>query len=357
MSADTIRRIAIDPGFNNFRAAEAQNGRFVKVKLIPSVVGIGTKSIGSMGVGLIGSSETALEPLEVKISGDNYLVGHNVHRFTRPIQRLEFERNSKGEDLQALMYAAWYEILDGATDQRIALLIGQPVNIIQSEAHSTKAKEELKEGFLGSHTFEVNGRQVTITVETLALINQPVGSYFDVTLDVTGGWAKDKPRLNNVLVLDGGFNTFDIFAIEQGGLNNQYSGARTLGMRRPNEIIQGEIMDQYGVELSFRETDRFIMLYTQNRPTVLEYGGGSVDITRIIRQALDSTYAEIRGFVESKVSNGQKFPHVILTGGGMRVFGKRFLEKFPRALIPQNPVCANARGLAKYAIKAKALAV
>lgn len=98
-----MKNIALDPGFDSFKAAEAQpDGIYLEVS-IPSVVGIGTTDLGLLDVGDVGGKKAKRnKPLTITFARSEYLVGQHISDYARPIERLDFNRLTDTPELRAL---------------------------------------------------------------------------------------------------------------------------------------------------------------------------------------------------------------------------------------------------------------
>ena len=91
-----VRKIAVDPGFGNYKIAES-NGT-VQSHWFPAAVGLGRRAdLSAVNVGVAGRSKRA-EPWQVEFEdGNAYQVGHNLHYYTKPEPRTVYETLAEGE--------------------------------------------------------------------------------------------------------------------------------------------------------------------------------------------------------------------------------------------------------------------
>lgn len=349
---ELIRKIAIDPGFGGFKVAEVREDQ-VWADLVPSVVGIG----GRIETGLLqvwpGARRKPTKPLTLSFNGTglNYLVGPNVHRFTRPVERLDFQRLSGGSELRALLYAALWKII-GRGAHRVALMIGLPVEIIQDETLVSETLRTLRGWAVGEHIFCVDEEEVSLTITQLKVMAQPVGSYFAWGLDTQGKWTRSIEVLKQpVGVCDIGFNTVDLFAVEKGEVVSRFVGGDTLGMHRATETVVRHVRTKYGVDLSLHQADELIRGYLNHQVPLFYYAEGEVDLSEPIQQALDETFAAINQFIRTHWNRARQFRHLLFTGGGAQALRTWLLPHYPQAIILPNSVMANAEGMARYAVR------
>lgn len=338
------RFIAVDPGFGVFKVTEVV-GDAVFTNQIPAVVGIGPiKNMGMLSMGVRRSRVTQQKPLQIEIDGQSYLVGKNVHRHTRPSTRLDYGRLSDGPELKALILSSLALRMNGGPFD-CSLIIGFPVEVAMDEELGPKTLASLRGWLVGEHKFTLNGEKHRITVQKIKAMGQPVGSYWAFGLDNRGQWTRDKQDYNvPVAVLDIGYNTLDMFAIEKGVINHRTTGGDNLGMHRAGRAIHQGVKSDFGVKLSLHEADELI----KTGSTHLHHLGGTADISNLIEAALSATFADVSEFIKDHIDD-QPFRYLILTGGGAKALKSWLVNEFPHAIIPPDPVTANSIGLAKFA--------
>lgn len=347
----TIRTIALDPGFGGFKAAEVQRDA-VKVVTIPSVVGTGSTDLGMLDLaGVAGRRRRPHQPRHVAFDGIELLVGAGVADYTRPVERLDFQRLSDSAELRALTYATLFDLVDGA-DGELNVVAGLPVEVLQGpDARGTVKR--LQGWLLGRHQFTVDGHEATITIRAMRPMAQPVGALFEWGLGLDGQWIRDKADFMAPLaILDLGFNRLDLLSVTAAQINVRYTGGDTLGMRRAATTLAESVRRQHQRTLSLHEADDLVRRYvkTQGRRAVdLPLAGGQVDVRGVVRAALDTTAGEVTAFVERTWGNGRQYSHLLLTGGGCLALGDRLQAQLPHATLLDDPVTANARGLARLA--------
>ena len=336
--------IGIDPGFGNFKAARSDMDQ-AKVASVPSGVGVGETEMGMLSLGKMGRRRNRSGPNRVHFEGMSYLVGENVARYARPVQRMDFLRLSDGPELRALCYAVMFNLLDERKNQ-VSFIVGLPVEVMADRKRARQTLRSLRSWMLGVHSFEVDGVSVILEVAQVQVMAQPAGAFFAWGLDNTGCWARKKSDLKApVAICDIGFNTLDLFTVEAGDVVARFTGGDTVGMRRAAELVLAAVHSQYGISLSLHEGDALL----HNRLPTLHTSEGKMDLTSMVRQATDATTAAIITFVEQRWGNGRQFPHLLFTGGGSEVLRKVLLQHYPHGQVLPEAVTANALGLARYA--------
>lgn len=336
-----MRNLSVDPGFGNYKIAEAKTSTY---SIIPSVVGIG----GFVDQGLlstgIGRGHRSVKPHEVEFDGQTFLVGPNVHEYRDPITRLDYQRLSDGLESRALMYAVLGAQLDHVDEAN--LLIGLPVEVMQDRSVAQKTLHGLRSWLVGSHLFSVDGQPYAIEVAQVKAMSQPLGSYFALGLDENGEWRSDVDFDAPAVVVDIGFNTLDMFGIKSGKPVYRYTGGDRLGMHRACYEIQTQAMERFGARLSLYEADELIRSGGRGR---IYHPGGHEDAAPIVLVALGKTFADINEFLGSRISQST-FRYLLIVGGGPMALRPLLVAEYPQAIIPANPVINNALGLARYAV-------
>jgi len=346
------RNAALDPGFGGFKAAEVRTDQ-IAVTTLPSVVGAGDTDIGLLDLaGPMGASRRRRrQPRRVAFDGIELLVGPGVADYTRPVERLDFQRLRDGPELRALTYATLFELVQGASAD-LNLVVGLPVEVLQGPDAKATVKQ-LQGWLVGEHRFAVDDQAVTLRVRAVRPIAQPVGAFCEWGLGLDGRWARDRADFGQpVAVLDLGFNTLDLFTVQGGQINARYTQGDTLGLRRAATALADRVRRQHQRELSLHEADALLQEHVRQgsrRAVNLPMAGGVVDVRPLVRTALDTATGEILGFLDRTWGNGRQFSHLLLTGGGVLMLGDRLLERLPHAVLLADPVTANARGLARLA--------
>ncbi len=338
--------IGVDPGFGNTKVALASADE-MQVAVAPSVVGVGETDLGLLSIGDLGRRRRQARPDRVVYSGLAYLVGENVDRYARPVQRMDFLRLTDGPELRALFYTAIYRLL-GAGEHQADLMVGLPVEVMAEREQAKHTLRGLRAWLVGQHHFSVNDTSVHLTVSGVRAMAQPAGAFFAWGLDNQGRWLRGAEALKApVAVCDIGFNTLDLFAVEGGEVVGRFTGGDTAGMRRAAEQIITQVQGQYGIRLSLHEADALL----QDKLPRLYTADGEVNLRQLVTQARDTAAAGVVTFIERRWGQGRQFAHLLFTGGGAEMLCEVLLRQYPRGVILPEPVTANAVGLARYAAR------
>jgi hypothetical protein len=338
--------IGLDPGFGGTKAACITPGG-AQVAIVPSVVGVGQTDLGLLSVGNLGRRKRSRQPDEVTFADVTYLVGENVARCARPVERMDFLRLSDGPELRALFYDIVFRLL-GEGEHRANVMVGLPVEVMADREQARATLRGLRSWMATRHKYGVNGREVTLDVEIVKVMAQPAGTFFAWGLNSQGKWVRGRSALRApVAICDIGFHTLDLFTVEGGEVVARFTGGDTVGMRRAAGLIISAVRTGHGVDLSLHEADALVR---QRRPR-LHTAGGEVELRAQVDQALDTTAAAVVTFMERQWGNGRQFAYLLFTGGGVEALKATLLRQYPHGVMLPNAVSANALGLARYATR------
>ena len=120
-----IRKVCIDLGNGNMKGAEVvvtphmHKGEVVEehrlnVVSLPSQVGVGDMNLGGLSLGNVARrARKDEEPVQISFAGGTYLVGHNVARYARPLERFDSLKYSDSMEVRALTYSLLAQLVDG----------------------------------------------------------------------------------------------------------------------------------------------------------------------------------------------------------------------------------------------------
>ena len=352
-SVSTVN-IGLDPGFGGTKAACITPGG-AHVAIVPSVVGVGQTDLGLLSVGKLGRRRRSRQPDQVSFEGVTYLVGENVARYARPVERMDFLRLSDSPELRALFHDVVFRLLGEACPEpsrrghhQANVMVGFPVEVMADCEQARSTLQALRRWVVGNHVFAVNGCEARFTVANLLAMAQPAGTFFAWGLNDKGKWTRPRADLRApVAVCDVGFCTLDLFVVEGGEVVGRFTSGDTVGMRRTAELIINSVRNSYGVCLSLHEADALVR---QKQPR-LYTARGEQNLRSQVGQALDTTAAAVVSFVERHWGNGRQFAHLLFTGGGAEALRDSLLRQYPHGVMLPNPVTANALGLARYAVR------
>jgi len=310
-----------------------------------------TTSTGALrldGIVRTGKDRSA-RPSVVQFAGTSYLVGPSVHKFARPVERMDFDRFVEGTDTRALLYAALWPIVDGGS-HTLKVALALPVEILLDRAQAHAVQDGMKQWMIGTHTFTLDGIPATFDIAAIrATAAQPLAGWFSWGLNNNGQWCQGNDAAKApTLIIDIGMNTLDLVAIEGAQISTRYTGGQNLGMRRTAELITDTIHATHGLDLTLHEADDLTRQVVNGQKAHVFMEGKAVDVTATVRHALQAHGTEIVRYVEAKIDKARQFS-ILLVGGGALAHGDRLRRQWKHAVTVDHPVTANAEGLAKMA--------
>jgi len=291
------------------------------------------------------------EPYVVSYDGIvNVLTGPNVRAYCKaPVRRVDQHRFSDTMETRCVTYAAFHELLGAGTHQG-TLILGVPVDRLKGDG-AKAFKREVKKWLRVEHQFTVNGESSRVTVTGIKFAAQPVGAFFEWGMNDSGQWVRSEAEfLQDTGIIDVGYGTIDLFVVSRGQVNAVFTAGDDLGMGRVAESVVEIFGRMHGDPMGTVEADELVYQYVVSRgkPVKVAAQGREVDITPIIKTALDTHGSTVVDFIRREWRS-MRFQTVLLTGGGSLALGEQLLNLYPFATLLPEPVTANARGLAKLA--------
>jgi len=351
---DSMVKAGWDPGFDANKFARVQNGELITY-VLPSSVGEANrdKKDGLTLAGVVRGQRNGRRPFNITFDGMEFLVGPNVTHFTEPIDRMDFNRFTDSPELRATFYAGIYHIINGGAHQ-LALAIALPVEVIQHKDEAARVSRGIRSWLIGEHHFYVDGVETVLTVTNVrAKVPQPVATWFDWGMDTNGQWVKGTDvQKAPALIIDQGYNTLDVLVVEGGRISERISEGDTLGMRRAAERLIRTIKHKHGPELELRQAADLVQAVVNGQKVETYVAGQLTDVTADAKRSLQSLETDVYNFLDRAVGKKKAQAYnILLTGGGALAMSSMLLRQFPKATVMYEPVLANARGLAKLAIR------
>lgn len=231
----------------------------------------------------------------------------------------------------AQLYAGLHESnID--SNEVVSLIVGLPIEAMTNEGMMATIRAGLKAMKRG-HLFSVNGKPYCVMIESIRVMAQPAGAYFDFKFPVG-----EEPRYTKdmlIAVADIGRNTFDLFTGLNGKIVTACVGGAPLGSR-------------YVLDRMMSQRPRGIKSIQQLDAMVRDGKAGKL----LTRALLDEWAGAVFSFMLDTLGDLGDYPQIVMTGGGVHMLHDALkpLLKSAGALVhvPDNPVIANARGLYSY---------
>jgi len=326
-----INVIGFDPGFGNTKVCLGG-----QTSLLQSAVSL-PRQVGLAAIGMQSASHGVMM---VEINGRKYAVGIGASDKGELRTSMDYSALTSPER-RALLYGTAAQALEahGLREMEDALLvIGLPVPLLEDSEQAQAVLESLK-SLKGEHVWSVNGgkrepREYCLTIDRLKVLAQPVGAYIDYAYDAT---LVQRPGVSKseVLVLDVGMNTLDVYVIKGAKVMDRFIGGAEVGVKRLLELLATNGHDLMEIDADLRS------------------GALKVDAAH-----LESYLGEVLAALKRTAPNLRRFDVVIPCGGGALVLGEKLraalASKGATVCWPDDPVATNVRGFYKFGAKAAA---
>lgn len=326
---NTKNVLGIDEGAGAIKIWGDLGGEFCGTQ-VPSLVATdGTQAIGSM-VGL----RTRKPPMKITTQDGDFYVGPGAHDVGRPVENLDHSRFSGAPELRALTYGAlsiFFSrgcLLNPYGPRYTAdVIVGLPIEALTGDQAAATASS-VKKWLQGEHTWEADGNDCAMTIETVRVTSQPVGAWGDALLNDAGAWVPERQKMKQAElgIVSVGMNTVELLVVRDRAPVGRFTAGDTTGVRRLLELCNRDNLYSRG------ELD------TQLRDGALDY-----------RAALPVWASEVRGMIERVWGKSwRRFASVVVVGGGAVLLRDDLLGIFGgKLLLPDDPVLSTARGLFK----------
>ena len=320
--------LGFDPGFGNTKVC--LNG---VTHCVPSAVAVPRE----VGLATLGMRSAGQHVTIVEFGGSKYAVGQGAHNKGELRTSMDYTALTSPERL-ALLYGVVSQAMCSAQLTELAavhLVVGLPVTLLEDREQAQAVLDCLK-SLKREHTFTVSTgtrapETFRVVIERLRSMAQPAGAYIDYAYD---GSLAQRPGVSKseVLVLDLGMNTLDIFVLKNGQVLERFVGGGEVGVRRLLALLNTNGHDLMELDEDLRQ------------------GTLRPDAAR-----LDSYLGEVLAVLKNTAANLKRFSTVIPCGGGALVLGNHLkaalAAKGAQVYWPDDPVGTNVRGFWKYGVK------
>ncbi len=281
----------------------------------------------------LGGMRNARPPLKVELpAGQTFWVGLHAHHWGRPVENVDYDRLSGAPEMHAILYATLTQYIQqwGVVAEPVGFHVGMPLEPLTGE-QATATLTNVRAWMTGEHRWQVNGEAYQVQVQSVKITSQATGALFDYLLDDEGAFIPNhKGDIKKELgIMSIGFNTVELLVVQNSAPVQRFTAGSTNGVRRLLELLNTDGLYSLG------ELD------TQIRTNNLVLG-----------EALTVWEREVSGQVERVWGSAwRRFANIILVGGGAVLLQGSLTRRFNgKAMMPDQPVMAIARGLHKLAL-------
>ncbi|MBN1890639.1 MAG: ParM/StbA family protein [Thermoflexales bacterium] len=277
-------------------------------------------------------------PMQVVTSAGSFHVGPGAHNCGRAVENLDYDRLfSSAPEMRALLYGCLTRFSQqyGPLDAPLSITVGLPLEPMAGEQATVTANiEAVRRWMKGTHTWLSDGQEYQVDVAEVKVTSQAVGALFDHVLDDDGRLipARKGDFKKELGIASVGFNTVELMVVKDRSPVQKFTAGSTCGVRRLLELVN---LQQF---YSLGELDA-------------QLRAGQLDVNGHIPVWAE----EVRGFIEKKWGRAwRRFASIVLVGGGAILLRSPLTTYFEgRAVMPDDPVLATARGLYKLALSQK----
>ena len=324
-----MKLIGLDVGYGFVKATDGLGGFS-----FPSVVGDGNKSSMSFRISPTKTRKSLVDNLQIEYNDKLYYIGAPAIRHSNYLSR----DLSLGRD-----FGLEYEVLFCGA---LSLFCDEKENSFKVVTGLPPERMHLAGGLVnkmvGEHVMSVvdNGKkeQLKIIVEDLEVVPQPLGTYWAEYFEQDN----DKARKGRVGILDIGFGTSDLIAIEDEEYLPTKSRTVNIGTSSAYKEISNTLFAKYGVMKEIHSLDEIVI------SKLVKISGESHDVTPILEEAFERLASKL--FIELNSTWLVKdFDNLLFTGGGSHAVRKHLRPRLPHSTQIVEPFTANSRGYLMWA--------
>jgi len=322
------RCIGLDVGYGFVKVTDGDSGY-----AFPSVVGEGDLT-PELSTGYRKAQRIA--DLRIGVDGQHYFVGKLAIRRSNLAYRGLSASRTEGDDLRILSLCG------------LSLFCSEPTNVFNVVTGLPTGRMHLRDTLTSqlvkNHSVSLlsNGkiREISIVIEKLDVVPQPLGTFWSETLD---SWGQIKnPMHGRVGILDVGFKTTDLVTIDDGDFVPERSHTLPVGFSNAYSDLSDYLITEYGLEKQSYTLDEAFINGTIN------IAGKTIDISDLRDKSYSTVATKIMVDLMS-VWAIPEFHKIFITGGGGAALGSYILPSLVQGQIVNDAVTANSVGFLNWA--------
>jgi len=318
--------VGLDVGYGFVKVTDGELGYS-----FPSVVGEGHTR---QTFNLRKEQVPIIDDLKIGLGQNLYFVGKAAIRHSKFVYRDLSYTRSVGSDFEVLFYSALSLFNTNNPEEDFKVVTGLPVE----RMHLAKELEERIKGEKTIKVFNQGNNQDTrvINVSKIDIVPQPLGTYWAHFIKSDGTGEISLPE-GLTGIIDIGFRTTDLAAIENGEYIPEKSKSINVGLATAYKEISSSLSENYGFEKEDYALDNAVI----NRK--INISGQKFDITPIVEKAFEKLAMNIIVEINS-LWRSYDFEKFILTGGGGQAVSTNILSQLPQAMLASAPIISNCTG-------------
>jgi len=293
----------------------------------PSVVGSPDKARFSFSEN--GDALILTSPAHVAV-GDSAVVQ------SRFLNRREDRHWIESDTYYRLALAALTEVTRG-TKVSANIVTGLPVAYLDD-------KDLLKDLLSGEHRVQREGRRAQTFDATVRVIPQPFGTLLSEALNERGGTANADLLKGTVGIIGCGGKTTNLLSVYKASEVGHETDSVNVGAWDAVKVVRRWLTANCP-DLSLRDHRIVDAIIART----VNYHGESQDLSGVVDETLASMAEQVIAAAGQLWNGAGGLDAILVSGGGALLLGPAIKEHFPRAVIVEDPIFANARGYYYFA--------
>lgn len=323
--------LGFDPG-NSETTLTWRHGAVSRHITMPSFIGSG--SLEELRRVRSGAGGEGLQKDEIVLvhGGTSYYVGKLALEEARDARtaRNDVSRYWNGHTLWLLLALAGQAGITGT----VRVMTGLPIS-----AWTPENKRAVQRALVGTHTYTLNGKERTLTIDSVAVMMEGAAALAAYTLD-------NAPYG----VIDIGGRTTDLFWSHGTKPVTQLCRSGNVGVERIADVLRQEALERHQRELLPSELRAILRAFASGEPTPdLYVRGKTLHLNGSVSAAVSAVSQQVLSYVAQEwgtdrgvvAGNAAK---VLLIGGGAYFFADTLRAIIPHIEVVRTPELANAQG-------------
>jgi hypothetical protein len=216
------------------------------------------------------------------------------------------------------------------------------------QQNGIQAMKGIRSWLGGKHSFELDDLSYSITIDKIKGLAQPLGTWARFMYNDRGEWINDKNA--PCIIIDLGFYTLDIFAIENREITPRHTIGENSGIYLAAGSLAKQIKTEFDIDITLHQADLLLEHSLNNSSTLFYHPKGCDDISSLIQSILSTTFLKHNTIIADALENAQ-YRYLIGTGGGILYYEKELPAEYRNLKISNDPINDNVGGLTILAQK------
>ena len=233
--------------------------------------------------------------------------------------------------------------------RRIKIMSGLPLSRYYINGDRNVSVINQKVASLSKPVAAIDGTNtVRIGTSDNKVMPEGLGAWFDFALDTDGTYRKGFDVDETCVVVDIGGHTTDILTVLPNRVvSHKQTGSETVGVLDVLQELGNNIFAQFQIE-----EKNLTRLEKANQTGKYKISGVEHDVSALVERSKAAAADKIMRAINKFIGKGTEVDRILLVGGGANVYGAYICNKYPQAILLDNPEMANAKGFAKASLVA-----